>query len=145
MQSALLQKKSKIKNHVCFSAYGRIYAKMKNKDLHYTSLPRDELPLNSAIQFHLETRVGSIFSLFLSLSLFFLYPDRGTRASLMDLARGTAFDASVRIVSFMTLIMPCMREPRYIMYLIICRAKYIIQNSGGYREQPTSLYVVCYI
>jgi len=79
---------------------------MKNRDLHYTSLPRDELPLNSAIQFHLQMHI------FFSVSLSLFFPP--TRASLMDLARGIAFDASGRTVSFMTLITSCMHEPRYI-------------------------------
>jgi len=41
---------------------------MKNRDLHYTSLPRDELPLNSAIQFHLQMHI--FFCLSLSLPFF---------------------------------------------------------------------------
>jgi len=69
-------------------------AKTKNRDLHYTSLPRDKLPLNSTMQSHLAA--GGASSVSLSLLFFASLPfsRRDTRASLMQLARGTAFDAS---------------------------------------------------
>lgn len=131
-QIGSLQKKSKIKKpRMLFCVRENIRENEKQRfALHLVTAWRAAFEFRDTIPFGDEG--GSIFSPSFSLFLFFLSPDGGTRASLMDLARGTAFDASVRIVSFMTLIMPCMREPRYIMYLIICWAKYIIQNSGGY-------------
>jgi len=109
----LLQKK----NHIRFSTYEKIYAKIKKRDLHYTSLPRDELPLNPRYNSIWRCRFHTLFFLSLFSSPF----DGSTCASLMDLTRGTIFDASGCIVSFMTLITLCMRELRYIMYLITPR------------------------
>lgn len=65
------------------------------------------------------------------------FPGGDTRASLMRLVRALHSmrrAPSGRIVSFMTLITPYMRKPRYIMYLIIASRNFIIQNSGGYKR-----------
>jgi len=106
--------------------------------LHYTSLPRDELPLNPRYNSIWRCRFHTLFFLSLFSSPF----DGSTCASLMDLTRGTIFDASDCIVSFMTLITLCMRELRYIMYLITSREVHYTKQWWG---NSPPLYVVCYI
>lgn len=103
-------------------------AKMTNIEICITPryAPCDELPLNFAIQSHLDAML--LYSFFTP----------GGDASLMRLVRAALHSMrrspSDYIVSLMTLIMPYMHKPRYIMHLIIpSRCKYIIQNNGGYK------------
>jgi len=84
-EGTFLSKKKKREKNIYVFLHTRKYtvAKMENRDLHYTSLPRDELPLNSAIQFHLEMQAPYSFLSFSLLSARWGH----SRTSLMDLIR----------------------------------------------------------